>query len=74
MSNEFGHQNGGRVTLCRSWSRSVALTTSNTFGTAEQEYPGAAGKYGIHKVITMLRFNIDGKEIKDLEIIELPKN
>ena len=36
--------------------------------------PGAAGKYGIHKVITMLRFSIDGKEIKDLEVIELPKN
>lgn len=36
--------------------------------------PGAAGKYGIHKVITILRFNIDGKEIKDLEVIELPKN
>ena len=36
--------------------------------------PGAAGKYGIHKVITILRFNIDGKEIKDLEVIEIPKN
>ena len=36
--------------------------------------PGAAGKYGIHKVITMLRFSIDGKEIKDLEVVELPKN
>ena len=36
--------------------------------------PGSAGKYGIHKVITMLRFSIDRKEIKDLEVIELPKN
>ena len=36
--------------------------------------PGAAGKFGIHKVITMLRFKIDGKEIKELEVIELPKN
>ncbi len=36
--------------------------------------PGSAGKYGVHKVITMLRFSIDGKEIKDLEVIELPKN
>ena len=36
--------------------------------------PGAAGKYGIHQVITMLRFTIDGKAIKDLEVIELPKN
>ena len=36
--------------------------------------PGAAGRYGIHRVITMLRFNIEGKEIKDLEVIELTKN
>ena len=36
--------------------------------------PGAAGKFGIHKVITMLRFKIDGKEIKELEVIELNKN
>ena len=36
--------------------------------------PGSAGKYGVHKVITMLRFSIDGKKIKDLEVIELPKN
>ena len=35
--------------------------------------PGAAGKYGIHKLITMLRFSIDGKKIKDLEVIKLPK-
>ncbi|HET8885207.1 MAG TPA: metallophosphoesterase family protein [Salinimicrobium sp.] len=35
--------------------------------------PGAAGKSGFHKVRTMLRFKIDGVEIKDLEIIELEK-
>lgn len=35
--------------------------------------PGAAGKSGIHKVITLLRFTIDGKQIKDLEIMELEK-
>jgi len=33
--------------------------------------PGAAGNSGFHKVKTLLRFTIDGKEIKDLEIIEL---
>jgi hypothetical protein len=32
--------------------------------------PGAAGNYGMHQVITMVRFSIDGKEIKDLEIYE----
>ncbi|MCM2301228.1 MAG: metallophosphatase family protein [Flavobacteriaceae bacterium] len=33
--------------------------------------PGAAGKSGFHSVRTMLRFSVSGKEIKDLEIIEL---
>ena len=33
--------------------------------------PGACGKSGWHKVRTMMRFNIDKKEIKDLEVIEL---
>ena len=35
--------------------------------------PGAAGKHGFHQVRTMLRFEIDDKEIKSLEIIELGK-
>lgn len=33
--------------------------------------PGACGKSGWHKVRTMMRFEIDGSEIKNLEIIEL---
>jgi putative phosphoesterase len=33
--------------------------------------PGAAGNHGFHKVRTMLRFNIDKEQIKELEIIEL---
>jgi len=36
--------------------------------------PGAAGRSGFHKVITMLRFIIDGKNIKDLEVVEFPRN
>ena len=32
--------------------------------------PGAVGKHGFHKVRTMLRFKIEGKTIKDLEVIE----
>ena len=32
--------------------------------------PGAAGYSGFHKVITMVRLTIDGKEIKDLEVFE----
>ncbi len=35
--------------------------------------PGAAGKHGWHKVRTLIRFVIDGKEMKDCEIIELGK-
>ena len=35
--------------------------------------PGAAGKHGFHSIRTMLRFTIDKKEIKNLEVIELGK-
>lgn len=35
--------------------------------------PGAAGKQGWHKVRTVIRFVIDGKEMKDCEVIELGK-
>ena len=33
--------------------------------------PGAAGKSGFHQVRTLMRFVIDGKQLKDLEVIEL---
>ena len=33
--------------------------------------PGAAGKSGFHQVRTLIRFVIDGKNIKDIEVIEL---
>lgn len=35
--------------------------------------PGAIGKYGFHKVRTMLRFEIDNENISNLEVIELGK-
>lgn len=35
--------------------------------------PGAAGKNGFHKVITMIRFLIHGSDIKDLEVIEFAR-
>lgn len=35
--------------------------------------PGAYGKSGWHKVRTMMRFEINGKEIKNLEIIEFKR-
>jgi len=33
--------------------------------------PGSAGKSGFHKVKTIVRFTIEDKNIKDLEVIEL---
>jgi putative phosphoesterase len=33
--------------------------------------PGAAGKEGWHRMRTAIRFTIDGKDIKDCEVIEL---
>jgi putative phosphoesterase len=35
--------------------------------------PGAAGRQGWHKVRTIIRFVIDGKNMKDCEVIELGK-
>jgi len=33
--------------------------------------PGAAGYHGFHKFMTAIRFEIDGKNIHDMELIEL---
>lgn len=33
--------------------------------------PGAAGRYGFHAVRTLVRFIIDGEDIRDAEVIEL---
>lgn len=35
--------------------------------------PGAAGISGLHKVRTMLRFDIDGDKIQNLEVVEIGK-
>jgi len=36
--------------------------------------PGAAGKYGIHRFITMIRFVIDRDQIKELEVLDIKRN
>ena len=36
--------------------------------------PGAIGDFGIHKVKTILCFTIEGKEIKNLRVVEYPKS
>ncbi len=35
--------------------------------------PGAYGKSGFHKVRTAVRFTVDKKEFKDMEILEVPR-
>ena len=35
--------------------------------------PGAAGTFGFHKFRTALRFTIDSSDIKDLEVLEIPR-
>ena len=35
--------------------------------------PGAAGSYGLHRSITVLRFKIGGKEMTDLEVLDIPR-
>lgn len=32
--------------------------------------PGAAGRTGVHKVMTLLRFTIEGNNLSDMEVIE----
>ncbi len=34
--------------------------------------PGAAGKYGFHKIATAVRFTLEKGDIKEMEVIELP--
>lgn len=36
--------------------------------------PGAAGKNGLHKAITAVRMKIEGRNMKDLEVIDIPRN
>jgi putative phosphoesterase len=35
--------------------------------------PGSAGRTGMHKVMTMLRFNIESDKVSDMEVIEFGK-
>ena len=35
--------------------------------------PGAAGRQGLHQSVTLIRFTIAGKEIRDLEVYDQPR-
>jgi uncharacterized protein len=36
--------------------------------------PGAAGKFGFHRSITLVRFVLEKGKIKDLEVLDIPRN
>jgi putative phosphoesterase len=35
--------------------------------------PGAAGKSGFHRLSTLIRFNLDGKTISNMEVVEMKR-
>lgn len=35
--------------------------------------PGAAGNYGLHRSVTAVRLKIEGKNMKDLEVLDIPR-
>lgn len=35
--------------------------------------PGAAGKHGLHQMRTMVRFQVDGDDLKNMDVIQLGK-
>jgi putative phosphoesterase len=35
--------------------------------------PGAAGTYGLHQSVTVVRLKIEGKDMKDLEVLDIPR-
>lgn len=49
----------------------LCLVTMDQKGKFLYMNPGAAGRHGFHKMRTILRFSIDGPQIKDLQVIEL---
>jgi len=62
-------QNPPKLFIC-GHSHILKVMNDKTLGLLHMN-PGAAGKHGFHKKRTMLRFQIDKKEIKELEVIEL---
>lgn len=35
--------------------------------------PGAAGQHGFHRVRTLVRFTVDGQQVRNLEVVEMGK-
>ena len=36
--------------------------------------PGSAGKYGFHKSYTAIKFIIENNDIRDMQVLDIPKN
>jgi uncharacterized protein len=36
--------------------------------------PGAAGKSGMHRSLTMVRFTVEGDQMKNMEVLDLPRD
>ena len=63
--------NGAKLFIC-GHSHILKVIYDDKIGCLHMN-PGAAGKQGWHQVRTLLRFTIDGDDMKDLEVIELGK-
>ncbi len=62
---------GAKLFIC-GHSHILKIVYDSTVGCLHMN-PGAVGKQGWHKVRTIIRFSIDGPDIKDCEVIELGK-
>jgi len=51
----------------------ILLVTYNDTNNLLHINPGAAGNSGFHKMITMIRFDINGRDISNMEIWEKPR-
>lgn len=65
------HQNPPKLFIC-GHSHILKAVPDKKLGLLHLN-PGAAGKQGFHQVLTLMRFDLENGEIKNLEVIELEK-
>lgn len=65
------HKNPPKIFIC-GHSHILKVMPDKKLGLIHMN-PGAIGKHGFHQVRTMLRFEIDGNKIQNLEVIEVGK-
>ncbi|MES2689830.1 MAG: metallophosphoesterase family protein, partial [Bacteroidota bacterium] len=68
---ELIKQNRPDIVVC-GHSHILKIMRDKTYGLMHFN-PGAAGFKGFHSLSTALRFVIDGKQMKDMEVWEMPK-